>query len=304
MKYGITVCTLERWPIVNASEAEFCGLKAAKTSLLTVLGIEEKFDALLENYAEFERELLSLSLDHMVHCGGLNWSSIVGDAVRINRRLANLLTMTRLYADQVKHDIGRLPSSTLEAPADLFNAEYDAHFEYRLMDFLRNHVQHQGMPVGGVSYPSAWEDRRDERMAVMRLSIVPHLDVSQLLENKRLNPRLRAELADRKQISEIPILVRKYVESFSRVHHAVRDSLNGLVSDCRTTFLGAFSRSEVELGVRKHVDLISVDENGKRVEQIALVKDLIERIDVMKQRNPHLATLSRWFVSNEALESG
>jgi hypothetical protein len=45
-------------PFIEISEAEFQTLKCAKESLITVLNIEEKFDAVLENYSEYERELL------------------------------------------------------------------------------------------------------------------------------------------------------------------------------------------------------------------------------------------------------
>jgi excinuclease UvrABC ATPase subunit len=40
--------------------------------------------------------------------------------------------------------------------------------------------------------------------------------------------------------------------------------------------------------------------NGNTLEEIAIVKELLERTTLMKQRNPHLATLSRWYISNEA----
>jgi hypothetical protein len=293
------VCTLEQWPIIEISEAEFGALKQAKTSLLTFLSMEEKFDALLENYSEYERELLSLALDHMVHSGGLTWTSMISDVLRINRRLANLLTMTRLYTDQVTHDISTLSVSAQEVLSQCFSREYDTHFEYRLMEALRNHVQHQGMPITGASYPRSWEDRGEQRMTAMRFSFTPALDLDQLLENQRLKASVRAELTQCEQLPDVSILVRKYVESFSRIHDAVRASLTQLMSDCSETFLSAFTRSESRLGARKHVDLIMQDADGRTLEQIAIVRDLSERITLLRQRNPHLATLSRWYVSND-----
>jgi hypothetical protein len=44
MKYGVTVRTLERWPLVEISEAEFGALKRARESLLINLSVEEKLD--------------------------------------------------------------------------------------------------------------------------------------------------------------------------------------------------------------------------------------------------------------------
>lgn len=69
MRYGISACALENWPVLDISAGEFDAIKRAQRGLLTVLTIEEKFDAVLENYAEYERELLSLTLQRMVHQG-------------------------------------------------------------------------------------------------------------------------------------------------------------------------------------------------------------------------------------------
>ncbi len=298
MKYGITVRTLEGRPFLEISGAEFGALKCAKAGLLTILSIEEKFDALLENYSEYERELLGLSLDYMVHSGGLTWTSMVSDVFRINRRLANLLTMTRLYTDHVKHDISSLSTIAPEV-SGFFSREYDASFEYRLMEALRNHVQHHGMPISGASYPQSWEDRGGQPRAAMRTSITPFLDVDQLRENPKFKPSVLAELNERVDPPPLSILVRKYVEGFSRIHDAVRALLAQSVSEWSTTFMGAFERSQLDLGERRHVDLIRRDVDGNTIEEIAIVKDLLERITEMKRRNPHLASLSRWYISND-----
>ena len=71
------------------------------------------------------------------------------------------------------------------------------------------------------------------------------------------------------------------------------------VSEWSTAFVGAFERSQLRLGERRHVDLVRQDADGNMIEEIVIVKDLFERITEMKRRNPHLASLSRWYISND-----
>jgi hypothetical protein len=47
---------------VDIGADEFCAIEEAKAKLTAILGIEEKFALLVENYAEYERTLLDLSL--------------------------------------------------------------------------------------------------------------------------------------------------------------------------------------------------------------------------------------------------
>jgi len=67
----------------------------AKHQLIVFLGIEEKLDLLLENYAEYERCLFDLAF-HRLLFQDLDWISAQGDRQLMNRRLANLLSAARL----------------------------------------------------------------------------------------------------------------------------------------------------------------------------------------------------------------
>jgi hypothetical protein len=122
----------------------------------------------------------------MIHAENLTWTSMFSDISRINRSLPNLLTITRIYTDPVKHDMGTLSALPKEPILNCFGQEYDSYFEYRLMEALRNHVQHHGMPITELSYPQSWVDRGSwvhrggKSMAAMRYSITARLDVDQI----------------------------------------------------------------------------------------------------------------------------
>lgn len=65
MRYTLRRLVFGEPGCIEISEVEFAKLKSTQEKLLIVLNIEETFDLLLENYenyAEFERDFLCLSL--------------------------------------------------------------------------------------------------------------------------------------------------------------------------------------------------------------------------------------------------
>src|SRR5689334_1349030 len=104
MKYGVTKNHIGFKNFLEITSVEFEAAKNAKQNLIEVLGIEEKFNMILENFEEFERELLEISLRHMLFFN-FSWSSFQKNSNTISRRLINLLTTCRLYFDQTPHNI-------------------------------------------------------------------------------------------------------------------------------------------------------------------------------------------------------
>ena len=149
MKFGITYPGSTAQDFFEISGEQFAHARLAKRNLFRVLSIEDKFDLVLANYTDFERELLDLALYQMVHFG-VSWSSGHSDIYKVNRRLANLLSAARLYTDQIKHDAAALDSSETSLAQLLskkFSDQYDARLGYRVMEALRNYAQHRSLPV-------------------------------------------------------------------------------------------------------------------------------------------------------------
>ena len=141
---------------VAISKEDFEAIREAKAGVVRMMLIEEKIDLLLDNYVEYEGELLQLALRSAV-LEEYGWSDFRAAVQRFNRRLANLLTTCRLYLDQVRHDLSGFNDPTLsEAFKTLKSAEYDGRLGYATLEALRNYYQHRGLPVSGLSYPGAW----------------------------------------------------------------------------------------------------------------------------------------------------
>jgi hypothetical protein len=78
------------WPFIDITGGDFARLKDAKQNLFLLLGVEEKFRMIVDNYLEFENDLLRLALDHMAWHSG-DWRTMNDAIWLVNRRFANLL---------------------------------------------------------------------------------------------------------------------------------------------------------------------------------------------------------------------
>ena len=64
--YALTRLALGNQPKIEIDATRYAELKDAITIELVALDIEARFDLLVRNYEEFERELITLTLAHMV----------------------------------------------------------------------------------------------------------------------------------------------------------------------------------------------------------------------------------------------
>jgi len=107
MQYRISKPFVGYSGFIAISQDRFEEAKLAIRNLREVLSIEEKLNLILENYAEFERELLRLSLNHAMF-SHQDWFSYQIEIHTINRRLINLLTTCRLYVDQIPQNVNSI----------------------------------------------------------------------------------------------------------------------------------------------------------------------------------------------------
>ncbi len=97
----ITVLAIGFSDSIPITTEQFKQIRAAKQRLMFGVGIEEKLDLVLENYAELERTLLDMALEHSIFPGKIE-ALLDGGTHLVNRRIANFVTTARLYLDQVR----------------------------------------------------------------------------------------------------------------------------------------------------------------------------------------------------------
>jgi hypothetical protein len=217
-------------------KSEYDQILSSKRRLLEHLAIEELFDVMMGNYEEFERELLAITLkDATYFDANARWTDSIDIIQLAARRVANLLTTTHGYCDQVPHAVSTIfgeTSAEVTQAKSYFRHEYDSTKAYRVCTELRRYMQHRGTAVHGFNAASSWVDRPDGRR-VRAYMFAPQVNVRRLSEDPKFKKRVLAELQDGGTISQstgdrvhdLRPFIREYVSALGRIHMKVRELL-------------------------------------------------------------------------------
>lgn len=298
IKYGVTKLVYTPDAFVEITEAEFGAAKTAKAKLVTLVGIEEKFDLLMENYADYEQEILNLALSYMLF-RDMSYPWFRSNDKVLTRRLANLLSAARLYVDQVKHDLATAygaESCMVQKIRGKFSAEHDGRLGYRVMEATRNYMQHRSLPIRGTTYGQS----RDESQGQVRLkfSVAPSIDVAKLRGDAKFKASVLNELE--KIGSDVPItpLVREYVEGLGVAHESLRDMTMKDAEEWEALLANIQSRGYEQFGREQWaVELVAVGADGKVTESHPVFDELAKYRQTLVDKNANLKGLAARYVS-------
>lgn len=303
MNYRLSNSVIGQDAFLDLSGGEYADIVASMQRLYLAKDVEEKLDLLLENYFEYEGELLDLGLRYSLF-RPLDELRMADETQLLIRRTLNLLSAASMYVDQVKHAVSQYFKSDESRKADierLFSAEYDQYLEYRIGAELRNHVMHRGLPLHNVSWPSEWEEI-DSPERRLRFSVVPSLLVDDLVDEGGFKPKVLEDMqaSGRSSWPLTPIL-RRYVESMTTVHGSVRKLLSEQVDRDYQVLLMYRARANAELGpsVTGLVVIAAVGDRGNVVERHYLSERFWERRRVLMCKNNGFQNLSLRYVSGE-----
>lgn len=284
---------------VCISRAQFDDAKSARKGLLDALSIEEKFDILTENYFEFERDLLEITLRNTLF-HEKNWSSFQSEIHLIDRRIINLLTTSRLYLDQLNHQVSSTYGQASKVHASLkkkISDEYDLTRGYRVLDALRNFVQHRDLPVFLLQLGASREDDASKS----KRTITPSLSVNRLKEDTRFKKSIIKELESLGDKVNLKPLIRESMEAFGRIHSLVRDSWADDVTGWDKTILELRKLYQDRFGeFGLGLAVIAIDDNGTINEAVSIFEDLIKRRKSLTRKNLAISRFNSEIISSES----
>jgi hypothetical protein len=299
MKYIVRRRTFDNPGDVDISREQFDDAKTARKGLLEALSIEEKFDILSENYFEFERDLLEITLRNSMF-SGRDWSSSKGEIHLIDRRIINLLTTSRLYLDQLLHHVSSIygkASSEMASLENKISAEYDSTFGYRVLDAMRNFVQHRDLPVFLLQLGAS---RKDSPTKSKR-TITPNLNVGRLKEDKRFKHSIIKELETLGEDIDLKPIVRESMEAFGRIHLFVRESWANDVARWDESILGIRKSYQDRFGeMDSSLSLVAIDDSGSTTESISIFEDLIKRRKLLIEKNRTITRYNSEVITSES----
>ena len=295
MKYSITRLVLGSTAEIAITEREFSDLKKAREKLTAGLAIEEKYEVVLGNYEDFEKEIVNASIESMLN-RPRKYNDFRCYIVRLNKRLLNLLTATCLYVDHIKQHVSDIipePSEGKDKVQELFAGRFDNHVEYRFMEALRNYVQHCGFAVHYTSLQS-WATAIEDPERRLLYTIDLASEKKKLLEDKKFKKSVLEELDEKIDLKHA---THKYVECLSEIQNQIREIISANLTDARNLIEGYIDQFREKFD-EKIIGLaaIAFDGKGKKVDEIPLLLEWDDiRID-LSDKNRVLTNLSLRYV--------
>jgi hypothetical protein len=299
MRYIIRKAVLAPTPEVEITAEEYSLLGRARVVLSAALAIEEKYEILIANYLSLETRLLRIAANDAVR-RTLSYSEFFDIRSALNIDLVNLLTAARLYLDQLPQDIAECLPESPDA-GDLVKAEcskeYDAHFEFRFMEALRNHVQHRGIPIHRVRYNSQWTSFKEDGRMEFTVDIAAQRRY--LEEDKKFKKTVLDEVTGD---VDLTAACRRYVESLSAINEFSRGLAAEPARSARETIEAAHKRyAEVYSDNLIGLTASSMD-GGQESSSVPLLLDWDDVRLELQRRNCQLVNLRKRYVTGRSMK--
>jgi hypothetical protein len=104
--------------VIRIDSDYYENIRNYKANLIRALNIEINFDILLGNYREFEEEILTMSLRHIIFATELHYE-LKPQRKELNRRIANFLSSSRSYRDQLPQDMNMIYGRDTTKPKNI-----------------------------------------------------------------------------------------------------------------------------------------------------------------------------------------
>jgi hypothetical protein len=288
---------------VGLDKERYKEIRESKNTCLMVLEMEEKFSLMIDNFIEFEIETLRLA-EHFLLRRRRDHEDAMRDRLTLDRRLVNVLTSCRLYLDQTAHAISGNFGTDSRQTRDLKefkNRMYDNQAGYRIMEALRNHAQHSGLPIRSIHYQ--YRVSKGKGAIHTEYIVRPETKSKDMRENPSFT---RKALSDLDSIGESPDLrgpLREYIECLIRLHKYLREMVDEVFNESRSLYERAIEDLSTLEGEKvRYLAIWAIDDGGESTEEVSLFKGILEYYDVLHKSNMVFDDISSSFVSNSDQE--
>ncbi len=295
MEYIIRKEVLGSSAAFDITEEQFSQIESARSVLTNAFAFEEKYNIIVANYLDLDKELLSISAENMVQ-RALNYSDFFSMRAKLNVRVVNLLTATKLYLDQLPQNLSKCTphdSSTSGKVRCWCSEQYDSNFEYRFMEALRNYVQHRGIPVHLARSGMSWTSIEDDGLLEFNTRI--YTQKRYLEEDKIFKKSVLKEMPEE---VDLILAVRKYVGCISSINESARKYTYTASCKARELIEGLHEKYQgLDPGRTIGLAAVALDQ-GRKVRSIPLLLDWDDVRDELMRRNSAMSNLFKRYVSS------
>lgn len=215
----------------DIDENTYNTLSQSKEILFEARSKENIYNIILMNYYEFEKELFEISLNYEIFTS--DYQDFNNYISKIEQRILNLLSSITLYLDSFKDDLKNTPKYSLHVKEEFqIIANYVEELrnndkKIEIMQFLRNHIQHNGLLVENFSLNGVKlsDDLREQTLRF-------HIDKNKV---KARGYKIEDYVGMEDDIS-LKKYMREYIDFISSVHNQFRQTTNDKVKKARDSF--------------------------------------------------------------------
>jgi hypothetical protein len=304
MRYGITKIVMGFPGFIEIDEAEYNLIKNARENLYEALFLEEKLDYVTENFYEYETELLTIASRMMIFHNE-DYFSMNRERSLISRRIVNLLSAGKMYLDQSIQHIENMygaDSDNLNLIKKEIAFQYDQSLGYRVMEALRNYVQHRGFPIHNTIFSHERVESDDDFRLLHR--VIPYISISELEADDKFKKGILKELKNiqNKDLIDAKPLIREYVEGIGKIQEKVRELIRLDVTNWEKTLDDTIAKFQNEFGEDASLAglaIVTEKDNGDWGENKTIFKEFIERRQELEWKNSLFINLRISYASNE-----
>jgi hypothetical protein len=274
----------------------YMSYKESGNILYNCFVLEKSYQVLIFAYLDLERQIFDATASNMVY--KLYYTSLDKFDIELilNLRLMSLLTAITLYRDRFPHYIKECLPHLIDAEnlaKSLRSKELDDNLDYRFMELFRNHVQHYELPI---HWMSSGVQRTEDEDWLLEYSMDFGVSKSYLMENKNFTRSILNKYPDE---IDLKSTTRNYLESFSKMHGAVRELIKESVQNARQNLEDAYEQYRKEYG----------EYSGSLSAYILNERDVVETVPLMlylddirmklQKKNQTLINLNKRYVTGK-----
>lgn len=302
MKHIIKSTSLDGVKHTEIGKADYLSIIKAKESLLEALEIEEKLNIVLDNYKELEKFIAEITLENKL-LQLKDWDNSMSKKQKLARVFSNYLSSTRLYLDHLMGHISRVYGKNSEEFKDVklqTNIHYDESFSYRLLDALRNNMQHSSLPITFANVLKSSSSGEEVLSIVTPVLLVS--DIGKKFKKTVLTEIEAIDLSDSKNRFDLKTHIREYLGRITEINQYVRDLMESDIKEWKCSILNIIKASE-KLHSKKskvHVYLIKENDSGSVVESNDIFNKFIELREYYVHKNLVLHNFGNRYITTIA----
>lgn len=285
---------------IPIDQARRTALQQAEDGILAMLGFEDRYAMVIDNLMDLERHLFNWSLIDMLRPME-GFEELFDHKRDANRFFGNLLSSCRQYIDQTHHHVGPYLATTGLTSEAALSEQYDAHLSFRVMEALRNYVQHEDLGVHTVSIGGGWIESSGGK--VRRYVVSIGIDLDHLGKATKFKAKVLAELKTLPAIPDLKQIIREYISALATAHKKMRDTLKPQLDQWRSEMEAAFADVQKAYPSEELHRLAVFEQNadGARTKLLDLGREPTARLDRLQRINQTTLNLGPAYASTEAL---